>query len=206
MPPILRINLAAVEANARVIVDWFAAYGVEVYGVTKAALGNPRIGSAMLAGGCQGLADSRWENLRRLREAGITAPLMLIRTPALSEVEAVVRWADLSVNTEPVVLKALDQAAGKAHTRHRIILMVEAGISGRKGTGRALGPGGPVPVPSQFRVSRHRVQHGGLSTSGPSATSQGILQQAVALVEGRLEKKLAIVSGGNSGLLYRKAC
>ena len=161
MPPILRINLAAVEANARVIVDWFAAYGVEVYGVTKAALGNPRIGSAMLAGGCQGLADSRWENLRRLREAGITAPLMLIRTPALSEVEAVVRWADLSVNHGAGGSKGPGSSRGKAHTRHRIILMVEAGdLREGKGTGRALGPGGPVPVPSQFRVSRHRVQHG----------------------------------------------
>ena len=159
----------------------------------------------MLAGGCQGLADSRWENLRRLREAGITAPLMLIRTPALSEVEAVVRWADLSVNTEPVVLKALDQAAGKAHTRHRIILMVEAGdLREGKELAELLDLVDLCQSLPNLELAGIGCNMGCLSTSGPSATSQGILQQAVALVEGRLEKKLAIVSGGNSGLLYRE--
>src|SRR3546814_9275213 len=65
----------------------------------------------MVRGGVAGLSDSRIENLGRLRAAGMAMPLTLIRSPMLSQVDAVVRHCDVSLNTEPIILAALSDAA-----------------------------------------------------------------------------------------------
>ena len=68
-------------------------------GVSKAVLGEPAIAQAMLAGGVQFIADSRLENIQKMRRAGISAQLVLLRT-APSQAEAIVKSVDISLNTE----------------------------------------------------------------------------------------------------------
>lgn len=125
--PRLTISLSRLEDNARLISRLGGVQGITVTGITKACCGDPEIARAMLRGGVTSLGDSRVENLRRLRNSGITGELLLIRTPMLSEVEDVVRLADISLNSELSVLIKLSQAAIRLGKRHRIILMVEMG-------------------------------------------------------------------------------
>ena len=66
--PRLETDLDKVEQNTRTLVDRLAPRGIRVTGVTKAALGSPGVGAAMLRGGASGLGDSRVENLARLAE------------------------------------------------------------------------------------------------------------------------------------------
>ena len=68
---------------------------VNVTGITKAVMGSPGVGAAMLRGGARGLGDSRVPNLARL--AGLDRPPLrtLIRSPMLSEVAWVVDLADV---------------------------------------------------------------------------------------------------------------
>ena len=75
--PRLEVDLDAIEANTRSLVDRLAPTGIRVTGVTKAALGSPGLGAAMLRGGATGLGDSRIENLARLETAGLLAPRTL---------------------------------------------------------------------------------------------------------------------------------
>ncbi|MDN5856968.1 MAG: alanine racemase, partial [Actinomycetia bacterium] len=105
--PRVEINLDAIADNASVLVGRLGAKGVRVTGVCKAALASPRVARAMLSGGVSGLGDSRIENLASLRAAGVTERLTLIRSPMLSQVNDVVRIADVSLNTDPAVLDAL---------------------------------------------------------------------------------------------------
>ena len=100
--PRLEVDLEAVETNTRTLVDRLARRGIRVTGVTKAALGSPGIGAAMVRGGASALGDSRVENLERLEIAGVPAPRTLIRLPMISQVDAVVRHASMSLNTERV--------------------------------------------------------------------------------------------------------
>ncbi len=66
----------------------------------------------MLEAGAAGLGDSRVENLATAApRRAVDAPLTLIRSPMLSQVDAVVRHADVSLNTELRVLEALSAAA-----------------------------------------------------------------------------------------------
>jgi predicted amino acid racemase len=125
--PRLDIDLAAITHNARSLVDLLAAKGIRVTGVCKAALASTDVATAMVRGGVSGLGDSRVENLARLRAAGIAAPLTLIRSPMRSQAHAAVRYADTSLNTEPVVLDALATAALDQRVTHDVVLMVELG-------------------------------------------------------------------------------
>jgi len=123
----IETDLDKVEQNTRILVDRLVGAGIRVTGITKAVLGSPGIGAAMLRGGACGLGDSRVPNLARL--AGIDRSVLrtLIRSPLLSQVACVVGLADVSLNTEAVVLAALDAAASQQKRIHAVVLMVELG-------------------------------------------------------------------------------
>jgi len=125
--PYVTIDLGKIEHNARVIVGLCSAHQIDVTGITKGVCGHPGVARAMLRGGVGSIGDSRLENLRRLRSAGIECPLHLVRVPALSQVAQVVELADLSLNSERVVLEALSRAAERRGRAHEVIVMVDLG-------------------------------------------------------------------------------
>lgn len=125
--PRLEIRLDRIRHNAQSLVESLARRGIAVTAVTKATLGSPEVARELLAAGASALGDSRIENIEAMRAAGITAPITLIRTPMLSQVERVVRHADVSLNTELRVLDALSAAAADQGRTHGVVLMVELG-------------------------------------------------------------------------------
>lgn len=125
--PRLEIDLDKIHHNARTLVASLRKVGISITGVTKATLGSPEIAKAWLRAGVRGLGDSRIENIGAMRGARVSAPMTLIRTPMLSQVDKVVAHADVSCNTELEVIRKLSSAAQKANRTHGIVLMVELG-------------------------------------------------------------------------------
>ena len=125
--PYLTIDLAKIEHNTRTIVGLCKEYGIQVTGVTKATCGHPDVAQAMLRGGAISIADSRLENIQRLKAAGVDANFMLLRVPALSTVEAVISTVDVSLNSELATLEALSDAALRVGKVHDVILMIDLG-------------------------------------------------------------------------------
>ncbi len=125
--PCLSIDLDKIEHNSRTLVDFCGRYGVAVTGVTKACCGNPDVALAMLRGGVVSIADSRLENIQRLKAAGVDSSFHLLRLPSLSAVDAVAASVDLSLNSELEVLRALSAAAVRRGAGHDVILMVDLG-------------------------------------------------------------------------------
>ncbi len=125
--PYLTIDLDKIEHNARAIVGLCAQHGIEVAGVTKVTCGNPDVAAAMLRGGVTAIADSRLENIQRLRDAGIDTRYMLLRLPPLSGVAQVVASVAVSLNSELPVLRGLSQAATRRQRIHEVIVMVDLG-------------------------------------------------------------------------------
>lgn len=123
----IEVDCERLGRNTEAIVKMCSARGIEIAGVTKGCCGDPDVGRAMLAGGAAMLADSRLGNVRRLRNAGITAEIMLLRLPKLSEVDEVVSLTEVSLNSEIDVARALSHAARAKGVTHRVILMIEAG-------------------------------------------------------------------------------
>ena len=125
--PYITIDLDKIEHNARTIVDLCKVHGIEVTGVTKVTCGHPEVAAAMLRGGVVSIADSRLENIQRLKNGGVDSAYMLLRLPPLSSADQVVESVDVSLNSELSTLAALSQAAGRRGLVHDVILMVDLG-------------------------------------------------------------------------------
>ena len=125
--PRLEIDLGKIQHNAHILVKRLAAKGISVTAVTKATLGSPEIANALLQAGVKTLGDSRIENIIKMHHGGISVPMALIRSPMCSQVARVVKYTELSFNTELDVISMLSAAAQKAKRIHGIVLMVELG-------------------------------------------------------------------------------
>ncbi len=198
----LETDLDKVEQNTRVLVDRLALTGIRVTGITKAVLGSPGVGAAMLRGGACGLGDSRVPNLLRL--AGLDPPPLrtLIRSPMLSHVAWVVDAADVSLNTEAVVLAALNQAASHQKRMHAVVLMVELGDL-REGI--ALDD---VPEAVRAVLGHSSLELAGLGANLacqngviPDDRNMGILTGLAEDIEALHGISLDVISGGNSANL-----
>ena len=200
--PRIETDLGKIEQNTRVLADRLAAKGIRVTGITKAVLGSPGVGAAMLRGDAYGLGDSRVPNLARL--AGLDRPPLrtLIRSPMLSQAGRVVEVADVSLNTEAAVLTALDRAASRTKRTHGIVLMVELGDL-REG----------IALDDAPEAVRAVLGHSSLQLVGlganlacqngvvPDDRNMGVLTGLVENIEALHGISLNVVSGGNSANL-----
>lgn len=125
--PRLDIYLDKIKNNSENIKVLCLKHGIKVVGITKGCCAITEVGQAMIDGGINILGDSRIENLKVLKKVELKAETMLIRIPMLSEVDRVLDWADISLNSEISVIKSLSQKALKRKIVHRIILMIDLG-------------------------------------------------------------------------------
>jgi predicted amino acid racemase len=197
--PRLEIELDKIAHNARSLTELCSSKGIRVTAVTKGVCGAPWIASVLLNSGIRSLGDSRIANIQKMREAGLNAQFILIRSPMPSEAERVVEFADVSLNTEISVIRLLAEHAAKRGKTHRIVLMVELGDL-REGIL-------PCDVEAMVeQVIRLRgVKLSGIGTNlacfgGVRPTEANM--QALSSIAGKLERKYGvnfeIVSGGNS--------
>jgi predicted amino acid racemase/arginase family enzyme len=200
--PQVTIDLARIEHNASAVVTACRSSGIEVFGVTKGACGMPQVARAMLRGGVVGIAESRFENIRRLRESGIDCPIMLLRSPPFSRAEDVVRSVDVSLNSELAIIAELSRVAERMGRVHDIILMVDLGDL-REGI-----------WPSDLDATVERVLEmpgvriAGLGTNltcfgaiVPTEENLGQLADHASAISHRFGLELNYVSGGNSSSL-----
>lgn len=105
----------------------YGSKGIHITAVTKGICGSPEVARVFLKSGINSLGDSRIANIQRMREAGLEAQFVLIRSPMPSEAERVVEFADVSLNTEISVIRLLAKHAVKQGKVHRVVLMTELG-------------------------------------------------------------------------------
>ena len=194
---VLTVDIGKIGANARAVAR--ALGGVQVVGVTKCACGSPEVGEAMLAEGAVALGESRHANAERLRAAGVTAPIWLLRAPPPELAADTVRLFGLSLASEFETCAALDAAAAAQGRRHEVLVMVDLGDL-REGIL-------PVDLPA-FVDAVEALGHVDLAGIGVNLTCYGAIMpdernmsELVALAratEQRIGRRL-VVGGGNSG-------
>ena len=193
------VDLHKVVENTRAVVG--ALGGRSVVGVTKVTCGSPEVARAMLVGGVAGIADSRFENLARMREAGIETEFWLLRAPVPSLAEETVRLADVSLESELEAVRALDEAAGRLGVRHAIVAMVDLGDL-REGMMPAGLPDFVDAVEALPNIGLRGIGvsltcYGGVV---PDAANLGELVALAQTAEARTGRRL-LVSGGMSSSL-----
>jgi predicted amino acid racemase/arginase family enzyme len=200
--PQVTIDLARIKHNASTVVAACRSYGIDVFGVTKGACGMPQVARAMLSGGVVGIAESRFENIRRLRESGVDCPIMLLRSPPFSRAEEVVRSVDVSLNSELAIIGELSRVAERMGRVHDIILMVDLGDL-REG----IWPSDLEPTVERV-LEMPGVRIAGLGTNltcfgaiVPTEENLGQLVELTGAISTRFGLQLNYVSGGNSSSL-----
>ncbi|WP_316298374.1 alanine racemase [Aliisedimentitalea sp. MJ-SS2] len=196
------MDLSKIRHNTRMVARGLNRRGIAVTGVTKAVCGHPAIARAMLDGGAEGLADARLSNVERLRKAGVTCPITLIRTPMLSQADRVVHFCDASYNTEIAVIAALAAAAIRKGTVHGIILMVEMGDQ-REGVlpenlGTCAQQVVKMPGVALKGIGANFACFSGLAPNGSQMLA---LSNIATDIEGQCGPVFQTVSGGNSANL-----
>ena len=196
--PRVEISLSQIRENTKKLSELYMQQGISLMGVTKAVLGEPSIAKAMIQGGVKFIADSRIENIQKMKSAGISTQFVLLRTP-LSQAESIVKNADISLNTEIKTLKKLSYHAKGQNKIHQVIIMVELGDL-REGIL-------PCDLPQLVRktlslphikiigIGCNLACYGGIK---PDDKNMRELSELVDLIEKEFQIDLEIISGGNS--------
>lgn len=201
MYPVLRTNLSKLKHNGAHLKAECAKHGIEIMAVTKVYCGHPELAQVMVDAGIEILADSRISNLKRL--AQIKATKVLLRLPLICEADLVVRYADMSLNSEMDTLRALNEAAKNVNKVHEVMLMVDLGDL-REGV---------LPEDllnfTQGVMTLTNIQVVGLGVNltcyggvMPDENNMGQLVELAKKLEATFNLQLKWLSGGNSSSLY----
>ncbi len=126
MFPCVEIKLDGILHNLNILKTACSDKGISLSLVTKVLGGNlPLVQEILRESQIQTICDSRIQNL--IAFEGLSAEKWLIRSPMISEADSVVRYADVSLNSELSVIVALNDAAIKQDKTHKVILMAESG-------------------------------------------------------------------------------
>ncbi|SON51631.1 alanine/ornithine racemase family PLP-dependent enzyme [Vibrio tapetis] len=201
--PRLDIDCSKIHHNAQRLISQLSLKNISVTPVTKVFLGNPIIAQVLVDAGAEMFADSRVENIQKMRQAGISVPKMLIRTPMLSQAASVVRCCEISLNTEVTVIQRLSNVAKQSNINHGIIIMVELGDL-REG----VMPNRVIAFIDKI-ISLPNIIIRGIGTNlacrygvAPDDTKMELLSNLANEIEAIFGINLDVISGGNSASIH----
>lgn len=131
MPPdmaYITFNKSKLQKNYQYLDKLFKAEGIEWAIVTKLLCGYEPYLKEVIDLGIKEICDARITNLRRIKEmAGDAVQTVYIKPPAKKAIPDVIRYADVSFNSEYYTIKALSDEAVRQNRRHKVIIMIELG-------------------------------------------------------------------------------
>ncbi len=203
MYPRITIEIDKLKDNAREIVQMSKANGIEyITAVVKAFAGDVFVTKSLLGTGIKNIGDSRIQNLILYKTLPIKK--MLLRIPMISEIEDVVRYADISLNSELETITLLDKEARRQGKIHEIIVMFDLGDL-REGIYYTDDYLGTIEQIKQMKYIKMLGIGTNLTCYGGLVPSKTILSRLVDIknnIENKLDIKLEIISGGNSSSLF----
>ena len=125
MYPRLVIDLNKVKNNLNKITEMVKGAGCSIMIVTKGYSGDEEVYKILENSDIDYIADSRIQNLKKYE--GTKKERVLLRLPMNSEAEEVVKYADISLNSELTTIRNLNRAAAKENKIHKILLMIDLG-------------------------------------------------------------------------------
>lgn len=200
MYPRLIINKTKLIENTNTIINMGKSNNIPfITMVVKAFAGNKEIVKALEASNITCIGDSRIQNLKLYTDLNFKHK-MLLRIPMLSEVEDVIKYSDISLNSELEAIKALNIEAKKQNKKHAILIMFDLGDL-REGI---YYKSDYIPIIKEILKMENIVLKGigtNLTCYGGLVPSKEILNRLVEIkrkIEEQLNIKLDIISGGNS--------
>ena len=95
--------------------------------VTKLLCGNETYLQEIISLGTKEVCDSRISNLKAVKKLDPSVQTVYIKPPAKRSIKKIVRFADVSFNTEFATIQMLSDEAVKQSKTHKVIIMIELG-------------------------------------------------------------------------------
>lgn len=167
--------------------------------VTKLLCGNTLFIKELVDLGVTEMYDSRISNLKKIKKIDSNITTAYIKPPSKENIEKVVKYADVSFNTEIFTIKMLSEEAKKQNKTHKIIIMIEMGDLREGVLGEEL-----LSFYEQI-FSLPNIEIIGIGTnlnclSGVMPTQDKLIQLSLyeQLIEAKFNVKIPWVSGGTS--------
>lgn len=199
--PLLQINQKKIYENARIIVEKCKENGISISGVIKGFNGINSIVEEFVRAGCTQIASSRSEKLIELRKQGLKATTMLVRLPMESEIEELVKYVDISLNSEWETIELIEKTCCKHKTQHGVVLMFDLGDL-REGF---CDPKELVEQALHIENDLSYVKLKGIGTNlgcygsvRPTSKNLGKLCELAEEISLKIGRKLEIISGGGT--------
>ena len=150
------------------------------------------------------LADSRIQNLRKYE--GTKKERVLLRLPMNSEADEVVKYSDISLNSEIATIRNLNEAAAKQNKVHKILLMIDLGdlregifFKNEDEIYRAVEEILKLKNIELFGLGVNLTCYGAVI---PKKDNLSVLVEIAGKIENKYNIKLNMISGGNSSSVY----
>lgn len=124
---VLTLDRKKLQSNYKFIDKRLKKHGIEWGVVTKLLCGYKPFLQEIVHLGVKELHDSRISNLKAIKELNPGIQTVYIKPPAKRSIPNVVRYADVSLNTELKTIEMLSQEAQKQNKVHKILIMIELG-------------------------------------------------------------------------------
>lgn len=201
MYPKLEIDINKLKQNVKIISRMCHDKNISLAFVTKSFCARKEIVEKLVEEGIDYIADSRINNLKKLKD--INLPKILIRIPMISELEDVIKYSDISFNSELKTIKALNEICESKNIIHNIVLMFDLGDL-REGYFYEEDLFNNIENIQKFKnikmvgIATNLTCYGAII---PSEINTGRLVEIAKNVENKFGLNLEIVSGGNSSSL-----
>ncbi|MDO5096634.1 MAG: alanine/ornithine racemase family PLP-dependent enzyme [Peptostreptococcaceae bacterium] len=123
--PLVTINKEKLTHNAKAAIEMTRRRGITPVAVTKLFQGEPEIAQILLDAGITSLGDSRIQNLIKMKD--LKAEKILLRLPMKNEIDQLVEFADISLNSEVETIEAISNYCLEHNKKHKIVLMLDMG-------------------------------------------------------------------------------
>jgi predicted amino acid racemase len=193
------LNIKKLKLNFDYLDDLFKKNGIEWSIVSKMLSGNKTFLTELLKFDFKQICDSRVSNLREIKSINPKIETIYIKPPAKRSIPSIVKYADISMNTEFETIKLLSKEAKKQNKTHKIIIMIELGEL-REGV---LGDDFIAFYESVFKLENIKVVGIGTNLSclyGVLPNPDKLIQLSLyeQLIEAKFDKQIPYVSGGAS--------
>lgn len=204
MYPRLVIDLNKVKNNLDKTIEMVKGAGCSLMIVTKGYCADMEIYQMLNESSIDYLADSRIQNLKKYE--GTKKERVLLRLPMQSEADEVVRYSELSLNSEIETIKKLNKAAENQNKTHKILLMIDLGdlregifFKDEEDIYHAVGEILLLKNIELYGLGVNLTCYGAVI---PKNENLSILVETAAKIEEKFNIKLQMISGGNSSSVY----
>jgi ornithine racemase len=195
----IELHKEKLRHNYKFLDRLFSSNGRDWGVVSKLLCGNKTFLRLLLDMGVREIHDSRISNLRAIKSINPDVQTVYIKPPAGKVIRSLVKYADVSFNTEFETIRLISEEAVKQDRLHKVIIMIEMGDL-REGV---MGDELVDFYGSIFRLPNIEVI--GLGTnlnclSGVMPSHDKLIQLSLykQLIETKFERKIPWVTGGSS--------